>query len=97
MDLLVLNAGVMMSPLSPRTKDGFEMQMGTNHLGHFLFTRLLLPLLRKTAGNEFGGKPRVIVVSSEAHTFASQPMRVNVSRNNSIKMVLQLYIFVVMS
>merc|ERR1719495_627211 len=45
-----------------KTKEGFELQFGTNHLGHFLLTNLLLPLLRK------GGEgTRVVTVSSIAH------------------------------
>lgn len=52
-DVLVNNAGVMMPPLT-RTVDGFEMQIGTNHLGHFALTNLLLPYVRG----------RVVTVSS---------------------------------
>jgi NAD(P)-dependent dehydrogenase (short-subunit alcohol dehydrogenase family) len=55
-DLLINNAGVMIPPLS-RTADGFELQFGTNHLGHFALTNLLLP-------NVTG---RVVTVSSDAH------------------------------
>ena len=55
-DLLINNAGVMIPPLG-RTKDGFELQFGTNHLGHFALTGLLLP-------NVTG---RVVTVSSNAH------------------------------
>jgi NAD(P)-dependent dehydrogenase (short-subunit alcohol dehydrogenase family) len=55
-DLLINNAGVMIPPLS-RTADGFELQFGTNHLGHFALTNLLLP-------NITG---RVVTVSSGAH------------------------------
>lgn len=60
LDLLINNAGVMVPPPS-RTKQGFELQLGTNHLGHFALTAHLLPLLRRTAGS------RVVVVSSSAH------------------------------
>ncbi len=60
LDLLINNAGVMIPPKS-QTKQGFELQFGTNHLGHFALTGHLLPLLRKTAG------ARVVVVSSGAH------------------------------
>ena len=57
-DLLINNAGVMIPPLS-RTADGFELQFGTNHLGHFALTNLLLPHVA-AAG-------RVVTVSSDAH------------------------------
>jgi NAD(P)-dependent dehydrogenase (short-subunit alcohol dehydrogenase family) len=62
LDLLVNNAGVMVPPFS-RTAEGFELQFGTNHLGHFVLTAELLPLLRATAG------ARVVVVSSGVHHF----------------------------
>ena len=62
LDVLVNNAGVMMPPYS-KTEDGFELQMGTNHFGHFALTGLLLPLLEKTEGS------RVVNVSSLAHRF----------------------------
>lgn len=55
-DVLVNNAGVMAVPES-RTKDGFEMQFGTNHLGHFALTNLLLPQITD----------RVVTVSSGGH------------------------------
>jgi NAD(P)-dependent dehydrogenase (short-subunit alcohol dehydrogenase family) len=57
-DVLVNNAGVMAVPYR-RTADGFEMQMGTNHLGHFALTGLLLDRLRE----------RVVTVSSSFHWF----------------------------
>ena len=46
-NLLINNAGVMTPPDRQRTKDGFELQFGTNHLGHFALTLGLLPLLRE--------------------------------------------------
>jgi hypothetical protein len=60
LDLLCNNAGVMAIPRR-RTADGFEMQLGTNHLGHFALTGLLLPRLLATP------KSRVVSVSSSAH------------------------------
>jgi NAD(P)-dependent dehydrogenase (short-subunit alcohol dehydrogenase family) len=64
LDLLVNNAALMISPLT-RTKQGFELQFGTNHLGHFLLTNLLLDLLKKT------NKSRIVCVSSIAHTWCN--------------------------
>ncbi|MGL5818588.1 MAG: oxidoreductase [Phycicoccus sp.] len=61
LDLLVNNAGVMTPPRHRTTADGFELQFGTNHLGHFALTALLLP--RLLAASE----PRVTTVSSIAH------------------------------
>jgi NAD(P)-dependent dehydrogenase (short-subunit alcohol dehydrogenase family) len=61
LDLLINNAGVMMLPRREETADGFERQIGINHLGHFALTGLLLPLLLDTPG------PRVVVVSSLAY------------------------------
>lgn len=55
-DLLVNNAGLSLGPLS-RTADGFELQFGTNHLGHFALTNLLLPRIRE----------RVVTVASLGH------------------------------
>ncbi|WP_439145353.1 oxidoreductase [Streptantibioticus silvisoli] len=59
-DVLINNAGVMIPPLS-RTADGFELQFGTNHLGHFALTNLLLPQIRE----------RVVTVSSNGHKTGS--------------------------
>ncbi len=63
-DLLIDNAGVMAMP-NQRTADGFEMQFGTNHLGHFAFTGLVLPNLTSVDGS------RVVIVSSGAHKFGA--------------------------
>jgi NAD(P)-dependent dehydrogenase (short-subunit alcohol dehydrogenase family) len=59
-DLLINNAGLMVPPLG-RTVDGFELQLGTNHLGHFALTNLLLPAVRE----------RVVTVSSNGHRAGS--------------------------
>jgi NAD(P)-dependent dehydrogenase (short-subunit alcohol dehydrogenase family) len=58
--VLINNAGVMAIPYA-RTADGFEMQLGTNHLGHFALTGLLLPAILAAPG------ARVVTVSSSAH------------------------------
>ncbi len=60
LDLLVDNAGIMATPRTT-TQDGFEAQLGTNHLGHFALTGRLLPQLLAAPS------PRVVVVSSAAH------------------------------
>lgn len=60
LDVLLNNAGIMTTPYF-KTKDGFEGQVGTNHLGHFALTGLLLDLIQKTPGS------RVVNVSSMAH------------------------------
>jgi NAD(P)-dependent dehydrogenase (short-subunit alcohol dehydrogenase family) len=65
LDLLVNNAGVMMPPQRRTTEDGFELQFGTNYLGHFALTGRLLPLLRAARA------PRIVQVSSIAHRRAT--------------------------
>lgn len=62
LDLLINNAGVM-APPRKLTADGFELQLGTNHLGHFLLTNLLLPSM------EGRDDARVVTLSSNAHKF----------------------------
>lgn len=59
-DVLMNNAGVMCCPFG-HTADGFEMQFGTNHLGHFALTARLMPLLRRA------DRPRVVTLSSGGH------------------------------
>ena len=60
-DLLINNAGLAAAPKRQTTRDGFELQVGTNFLGHFALTGRLLPLLRRAA------KPRVVSIASLAH------------------------------
>jgi len=61
LDLLINNAGVMALATRQITADGFEMQFGTNYLGHYALTAQLLPLLRRAPA------PRVVNLSSLAH------------------------------
>jgi NAD(P)-dependent dehydrogenase (short-subunit alcohol dehydrogenase family) len=68
LDLLICNSRIcMVSPAM--TEDGYEIQMGTNHLGHALLIKLLMPTLLKTAAQQ-PRDVRVIIVSSRAHTWA---------------------------
>jgi NAD(P)-dependent dehydrogenase (short-subunit alcohol dehydrogenase family) len=64
LDVLVNNAGIMALPERQTTVDGFEAQFGTNHLGHFALTGLLLPLLARASA------PRVVTVSSSVTAWA---------------------------
>jgi retinol dehydrogenase 12 len=72
--VLINNAGIMAVPKA-MTKDGFEMQIGTNHLGHFLLTNLLLDLLKQSSPS------RVVNVSSMFHWYG----RINKDDLNSEK------------
>ena len=64
LDVIIANAGVMAAPQA-QTADGFELQIGTNHIGHFLFVNRLLPLLRANRGG------RIVSVSSAGHRFSN--------------------------
>ncbi|KAF5587217.1 WW domain-containing protein [Fusarium pseudocircinatum] len=66
LNILICNAGVM-TPPEGRTKDGFELQFGTNHLAHFLLFNLLRPAL--SAGSTPQRCSRVVILSSVAHRF----------------------------
>ncbi|KAF8500404.1 NAD-P-binding protein [Russula emetica] len=61
------NAGVMYTPVDRITEQGYDMQFGTNVLGHFYLTKLLLPILTATAKNSPAGAVRVVNVSSVGH------------------------------
>jgi NAD(P)-dependent dehydrogenase (short-subunit alcohol dehydrogenase family) len=63
LDILINNGGVMATPYQ-KTVDGFELQFGTNHLGHFMLTALLFDLLHDTPDS------RVVTVTSYAHLFS---------------------------
>jgi NAD(P)-dependent dehydrogenase (short-subunit alcohol dehydrogenase family) len=66
LDLLINNAGVMTPPKRNETADGFEVQFGTNVLGHFALTGLLMPALERAAASEHQ-RPRVVTIASIAH------------------------------
>jgi NAD(P)-dependent dehydrogenase (short-subunit alcohol dehydrogenase family) len=68
LDILMNNAGIMAVPPG-LTKEGYEIQFGTNHMGHALLTKLLLPILEKTS-KEAGSDVRIVNLSSMGHTFA---------------------------
>ncbi|KIX95437.1 uncharacterized protein Z520_08954 [Fonsecaea multimorphosa CBS 102226] len=65
-DILVNNAGVMLIPERTLSEDGIEMHFATNHVGHFLFTNLILPKLIKAAEGKPKGITRVVNVSSSS-------------------------------
>jgi NAD(P)-dependent dehydrogenase (short-subunit alcohol dehydrogenase family) len=65
LDILINNAGIMASPYST-TKEGYEIQLGTNHMGHALLTKLLLPTLLETS-KQPGADVRIVTLSSMGH------------------------------
>ena len=66
LDVLWNNAGVMIPPQGSKTKQGYELQLGTNNVAPFLFTKLLHPLLAETAKSAPADSVRVVWVSSNA-------------------------------
>lgn len=88
--ILLNNAGVMSPPIELVTADGYDLQFGTNVLGHYYFTKLLLPILTSTAKVTPERKVRVVNVASCAHlfggldfnTFKDGPARKKCSRGN---------------
>ena len=71
LDILMLNAGIMAAPPG-LTKDGYELQFGTNYIGHALLAKLLHPMLEKTATIP-NADVRVIMLSSHGHMYAPKP------------------------
>lgn len=71
LDILMLNAGIMATPPG-LTKDGYELQFGTNHMGHALLTELLLPLLLKTSESSPDHDVRVVSLSSTGHAMLAK-------------------------
>ncbi|EQL01712.1 short-chain dehydrogenase/reductase [Ophiocordyceps sinensis CO18] len=69
LDILMLNAGIVASAPG-LTKEGYEMQFGTNHMGHALLTRLLMPILEKTAQGSADADVRIVSLSSAGHNMA---------------------------
>lgn len=60
----------MMAPLEDLTVDGYDLQFGTNVIGHFYFTKLLLPALLAGAKTSADGRSRIVNTSSLMHLFA---------------------------
>jgi retinol dehydrogenase-12 len=71
LDVLWNNAGVMVPPQGSKTKQGYELQLGTNDVAPFLFTKLLTPTLVNTAKESSPGAVRVVWVSSSVAEGAS--------------------------
>ncbi|KAL7773689.1 hypothetical protein CFE70_003655 [Pyrenophora teres f. teres 0-1] len=69
LDILINNAGIMAVPYST-TKEGYEIQFGTNHMGHALLTKLLLPTMLETA-KQPGADVRIVNLSSRGHLAAA--------------------------
>ncbi|RDB24292.1 hypothetical protein Hypma_008796 [Hypsizygus marmoreus] len=69
--VLFNNGGVMNTPIEQRTADGYDLQFGTNVIGHYLFTKRLIPLLIAGAQTSSDKKARVVNISSSAHLFTN--------------------------
>ncbi|KAJ7642683.1 hypothetical protein DFH06DRAFT_1283512 [Mycena polygramma] len=74
--VLFNNGGVMMPPVEDRTADGYDLQFGTNVLGPFYFTKLLLPALLSGAKSSADGKARVVNTSSGMHLMNSLDFKI---------------------
>jgi len=88
-DAAFLNAGVMNPPSGSKTKQGYELQWGTNVVGHFLLQRLLLPLLLASA--QENGEARVVWTSSDSSKWSPKPDGIfwdNINDTNKSPMTL---------
>ncbi|KAH6988318.1 hypothetical protein BKA56DRAFT_516021 [Ilyonectria sp. MPI-CAGE-AT-0026] len=83
LDVLTNNAGVMTPPAGSKTVQGYELQMGTNCLGPFLFTKYLLPILRKTASSSPPGLVRVTWAGSLTAEMSSPPDGVAIGQDGA--------------
>jgi NAD(P)-dependent dehydrogenase (short-subunit alcohol dehydrogenase family) len=79
LDVLWNNAGVMAPPQGSKTKQGYELQLGTNNVAPFLFTKFLTPILASTAKTSPTGTVRVVWVSSSAADSLSPPNGVDMN------------------
>ncbi|KAK9322289.1 hypothetical protein V1517DRAFT_291846 [Lipomyces orientalis] len=77
LDVVWYNAGVMVPPVGSKTKQGYELQWGTNVVAHFLLNRLISPLQIKTAQSSPASSVRTIWVSSSAHHLSPDPHGIN--------------------
>jgi len=75
-DIVINNAGIMNLPTRDLSEDGIEMQFATNHIGHFLFTNLIIPKLIASAARSGKGSTRIVNVSSQGHWYS--PVRFSV-------------------
>ncbi|KAK9384840.1 hypothetical protein V1515DRAFT_541213 [Lipomyces mesembrius] len=85
LDVVWYNAGVMFPPVGSKTKQGYELQWGTNVVAHFALHKLLTPLLTSTAASSPAGTVRTIWVSSIAHTGSPKPHGINFDDANYTK------------
>ncbi|KAK9450919.1 uncharacterized protein V1518DRAFT_425678 [Limtongia smithiae] len=82
LDIAWYNAGVMAPPIDSKTKQGYELQWGTNVLGHYLLNKYLSDLQLKTAKDAMRGEVRTIWVSSIGHNFGPKPTLINLDDTN---------------
>ncbi|KAK9329507.1 hypothetical protein V1520DRAFT_379187 [Lipomyces starkeyi] len=85
LDVVWYNAGVMFPPVGSKTKQGYELQWGTNVVAHFALHKLLTPILTSTAASSPAGTVRAIWVSSIAHTRSPKPYGINFDDINYTK------------